>query len=314
MSRLAWMPFTLLIACGTDSGVEMLAGFNPPAPSAGQIEIISPIVRDIKPGQDITLCSYLPLSQALDQTYDITQSSGEQSMIASHHSVLYMVQSVRPVDTHECNDDDMVNSAYLAGAGGGDAGGVVDTIPEGIAFRVDAQRQLMIQTHWINATDKPVDGQAAFLLTVSPPSDSHQLAQLFTWTSTNVTLPASGTAHAETSCKIQRDMSFFRVGGHAHEHGTHVSMTWTQGQAAAGNFYDYPWQRSYTFAPPTLNYTRDQAMVVHAGDTLGISCEYVNNTSSEIIFPLEMCTGFGFYFPGTAQFDCTDGQWPAGLH
>jgi hypothetical protein len=314
MTRFAWLPLTLLIACAGNSGPELLAGFTPPAPAAGQIQIISPIVRDIKAGQDITLCSYLPLDQALDQTWDITASSGIQSMIASHHSVLYMVQSERPVDTHECNDDDMVNSAYLAGAGGGDAGGVVDQIPDGIAFRVEAKRQLMIQTHWINATDKPVDGQAAYLLTVTQPSDSHQLAQLFTWSNTSVDLPAGQAAHAGTSCTVQRDMSFFRLGGHAHEHGTHVAMTWAQGQTAATTFYDYPWQRSYTFAPPTLNYTREQAMVVHAGDTLTVACDYNNDTSSDIVFPLEMCTGFGFYFPGTAQFDCTDGQWPAGLH
>jgi len=313
MSRLAWMSFSLLIGCGTDSGQELLAGFSPPAPTAGQIQILSPIVHNIKAGQDITLCSYLPVSEALDQTYDITASTGMQSMVASHHSVLYMVETERPVDTHECNDDDMVNSRYLAGAGGGDAGGVVDKIPEGIAYRVDAHRQLMIQTHWINATDKPVDGQAAYNLTVTPPSDAHQLAQLFTWTSTNITLPAGQTGHTSTSCTVQRDMAFFRLGGHAHEHGTHVSMTWTKAGAADNMFYDEAWQRSYTFAPPTLNYERDQAMVVHAGDTLGISCDYNNDSSSDIIFPLEMCTGFGFYFPGTAQFDCTDGQWPSGL-
>ncbi len=302
----------IVVGCGTN-GPELLKGFDPPAPKQGEIQIVSPIVKGIEPGQDITLCSYLPVSEALSATKDIIGYTALQSTPGGHHSVFYTVQSERPVDTHECNDDDMVNSVYLAGVGGGDAGGMQAKIPDGIAYRIEAKRQLMIQTHWINTTDGVIDGQAAYNLQVTDPSDSHALAQLFTWTSTKISIPANGTATAHTTCPINRDMSFFRLGGHAHEHGTHVSMTWT----AAGvdnKFYDEPWVKSYTFAPPTLDYTKDQAMVVHAGDTLSIDCSYQNDTSNEIIFPLEMCTGFGFYFPGTAQWDCTDGQWPTGFN
>src|SRR5262249_51542471 len=133
MRNFVWLPLALLIGCAANNGPELLAGFDPPPPGPGQIQIIGPIVEDVKPGpddskprQDVTLCSYLPDSQALDQTYDITAASGKQSAVGSHHAVLYMATKERPVDTHVCNDDDMTNAAYLAGAGGGDAGGVVE--------------------------------------------------------------------------------------------------------------------------------------------------------------------------------------------
>jgi hypothetical protein len=300
-----------LAACGGGSDApELLEGFEPVPPAEGEIQIISPIVWDIAPGADVTLCSYLPLDQALDETLDIIGAYGMQSAIASHHSVLYMVERDRPIDTHECTDDDMINSRYLAGAGGGDAGGSQDYIPEGVAYRVEAGRQLMVQTHWINTTTQPIDGQAAFNLRVQAPSEDVELAQLFTWTSTNINVPAGETGSTRTDCVMQQEMKFYRLGGHAHEHGSRVTMTHTPAAAEPNVFYDEEWVDYYTFDPPRVDFARDEAMVVRVGDTLSIDCEYDNTTTEDLTFPLEMCTGFGFYFPGTAQMDCTDGRWP----
>src|SRR5690349_23533509 len=91
-----------LAACGTDDGQELLAGFEPPAPAADEIQVISPIIRDVEPGADVLLCSYLPLDQALADTIDVIATTGSQSAVASHHAVLYTVNRERPVDTHEC--------------------------------------------------------------------------------------------------------------------------------------------------------------------------------------------------------------------
>lgn len=311
--------FAFAAGCSGDSGPELMPGFEPLAPGPGQIQFIGPIVRDVAPGQDITLCSYLPIEQAFDQSYDITAGQGELSKLGGHHAVLSMVQSQRPEGTHVCNDDDMTNSRYLAGVGGGDAGvGPQSTIPEGLAFRVDGHQQLMIQSHWINTTDKKIDGQTSFILSVTPPTDAHAIAQLFTWTSTNINVPDGGVGSTHTTCKLKRDMSFYRMGGHAHEHGTHVKMTLTSAAAGADPvdnvFYDHAWESSYAFDPPMLEWSRDQAFVAHAGDSLSIDCDYANNSGSEIVFPLEMCSGFGFYFPGTVQADCTNGDWPAELN
>jgi hypothetical protein len=297
-------------AC-TASGPEVLDGFHPREAGPGQVQILGPIVH-IDAGADVTLCSYLPADQAFAETMDITAAWGEQSQIGSHHSVLYMVQREKPVDTHECTDDDMINSRYLAGAGGGDAGGSQDYIPDGVAYRVEAGQQLMVQTHWINTTSEPIDGQAAYVLSVQPPSEGVELAQLFTWTSTQIDVPANSTGHAHTVCTVQADMAFYRLGGHAHEHGTHVTMQWIPAGSPPDVFYDEAWQPYYTFDPPRLDFSRDEAMQVHAGDSLSIDCDYTNDTSDDIQFPREMCTGFGFFFPGTSQFDCTDGNWPTG--
>ena len=54
----------------------------------------------------------------------MTKATGYQSLIGSHHAILYQARQQRPVDTHECTEDDMVNSipvAINAGGEGGDA-------------------------------------------------------------------------------------------------------------------------------------------------------------------------------------------------
>src|SRR5690348_7674839 len=86
-----------LAACGGNDGPEMLEGFEPDAPAPDEIQILSPVIRDVPPGADVLLCSYLPMSDALENTIDVIATTGFQSALASHHGVLYTVQRERPV-------------------------------------------------------------------------------------------------------------------------------------------------------------------------------------------------------------------------
>ncbi len=291
---------------------DLLPGFTPPDPAAGEVRILSPIVHDIAPGADVTLCSYLPASASFATTSDIVAAHGYQSALGSHHALLLLAARDRPVDTHPCTDDDMTNSRFLAGTGGGDAGGGVLDIPAGIAFRVDGGRQLMIQTHWINSSDQPIDGQVAFIVRVQPPSTSVQPAQLLNWGTTSISIAAgaSGSAHGE--CPVAKDLHVFVVGGHAHEWGTHVTLGLkAAGAAAPSTFYDQAWTPHDTFDPPRTKYDVATPFELHAGDTLTADCTYFNSTGATIEFPKEMCVGFAFFFPGDAEVDCFDGSWPA---
>lgn len=295
-----------------DANADLLPGFAPPDPGAGEIRWLSPIVRGLAPGSDTTLCSYLPLDVALPATSDIVAAHGYQSAAGSHHALLLLASRNRPVDTHVCTDDDMTNTRFLAGAGGGDAGGGTLDIPPGLAFRVDAGRQIMIQTHWINATDHPIDGQAAFVVKVQPPSTSVQPAQLLNWGTSTIDVPPNSDGHAHAECPVAHDLQIFTIGGHAHEWGTHVSLAVRDSGASTGTtFYDHAWMPYYTFDPPRLRYDVTTPMVVKAGQVLTADCDYHNTTASDLGFPKEMCVGFAFFFPGDTEIDCFDGVWPS---
>lgn len=297
-------------ACAGDDAPVFMEGFEPPPPGEGEIQFVSPILEDMAPGADITLCTYLDPDLSFEDTVDVVAGRGYQSMLGGHHAILYTAERNRPIGTHECTDDDMVNARFLVGAGGGDAGGAYADIPEGLAYQIDAGRQLMVQTHWINTTTQPIDGQAAFNIRVQPPSDEVQHAQLMNWLTTDISIPAGGTAAVRGDCVVQQDLNFYLMGGHAHEHGTRVTLTHTPAGGEPTVFYDEEWVEYYTFDPPRISMDVAAPMVVRAGDTLSVDCTYDNPGSEALGFPTEMCVGFGFYFPATRQIDCVDGSWP----
>jgi hypothetical protein len=299
-----------LAACSGDSGPEMLEGFEPDAPAADEIQILSPIIRDLQPGTDVLMCTYLPMSDALEETIDVIATTGFQSTLSSHHAVLYTVNRERPVDTHECTDDDMVNISFAGAAGGGGMAGQKQALPDGVAYRMEAGHQLMVQTHWINTTTQPIDGQAAFNLQYREPSNEVELAQLFTWLTTDIVVPADSTGSAAIDCVVQDEMSFYQIAGHAHEHASNVKLYKTPASGGAAEvMYDQDWEEYMTFDPPFLKYSRDEAIQVHPGDTLRVECSYANTTQDDLVFPTEMCVGVGFFFPGTHQINCVDGAY-----
>ena len=295
----------VLAGCASDSSssVELIKGFDPPKPGPNGIQLVIPPIHDIPAGGDVTYCTYLDYRTPKD--LDITDYKGYQSPLGAHHTILYAVSNSQKANTHICNEDDMINARYLAGGGAESPPAV---LPPGIVLRMQANAQLMIQTHWINSTDAAIDGQAAFDVNVENADPSHVTANLFTVPGTMFDLKP-GDGEAQVSCTVQQDMNFFLMGGHEHEWGTHVTMWVTPAGGAQQMIYDTPWQASYQFNPPRNQYTKDAPFTMHTGDTLSVDCKYFNDTQSDIVFPREMCVGWGYYFPADKEIDCTDGIW-----
>jgi hypothetical protein len=305
MNKSLLLASCLFAGCASEGDSQFIDGFAPPAPGSDEIQIVSPAVRAVQPGQDITLCAYIDERLASDT--DIVSYKGYQSHVGGHHVILYAVERAQPANVHECNEDDMVNARYLAGTG---ADSPPAELPEGVVFRIPGNTQLMIQTHWINATDKAIDGQGAFNLKVTAPSPAHQLAQLFTTVTTSFTLPP-GTGAASSECTVKEHMNVFMLGGHMHEWGTHVKIAHTPVAGASPNvIYDYGWSSEDVFDPPRNNYTTANPFILNVGDKIKIDCSYNNTTGSPLPFPTEMCAAFVYGYPLDKQIDCVDGNWP----
>lgn len=304
-----WICALLLVGCGTDdvtTDEPLLDGFEPPAPASDEIQIISPAVRGIAPGADVNLCSYI--DRRLTEDIDILSYRGFQSSVGGHHTILYAVTLQEAANTHECNEDDMINARYLAGAG---PDAPPSLLPDGVVFRIPANTQLMVNTHWINATDQPIDGQSAFNLKVSKPTPDHKLASLLTVGTTMFTLPM-GPASTSAECTVEEGpFNVFTLGGHMHEWGTHAKISLTKsGQGASAMLWESDWSSEKQFNPPLNQYPTDAPLVLQAGDKLRIECDYDNDTGNPLPFPREMCVGFQYAYPMTKQLDCMDGNWP----
>lgn len=295
----------LLLGCGTQDEPTppsgRVPGFNPPPPMANELSVTTPIMPSLAPGVDVTLCTYL--DQRFDAETDIVDYRVFQSA-TGHHAILFAAIRERPVGTHECTDDDMVNSRFLAASGGESVGTL--TIPPGLAFRIPARSQLMFQTHWINASPKPIDGQAVAYVRTQPSSKDRQVLDLFNIVNTQFSIPGGQKVSSSSTCKIGRDLQLYTMSGHAHELGSHIKITLDDQP-----IWDYDWRPEYLSAPPYSIYSIEKPLLLKAGQRLSVTCTWDNTGSQkEVNFPREMCVASGFYFPALAgEIDCVDGNW-----
>ena len=144
---------------------------------------------DVASGADITYCTYIEQTVAEDR--DILSFEGTQTQYG-HHTILYGARSKQEPGTHVCTEADMINARYLA-AGGSETGSFA--VPDGIAFRLHAGQQLMIQSHFINASDHDAVGRSSFRVDTALPDLSRQPADLFTVVTTEIDV----AAHAEAA-------------------------------------------------------------------------------------------------------------------
>ena len=310
-TRRAWLVVATFVVGCSSSPAQMMnpgpmrpAGFDPPPPQADELEYDSPIIANIAPGTDATYCSYLDAH--VTDTTDVVHFRVLQSL-TGHHAILFSAKQSRPVDTHICTEDDMVNTRFVA-AGGAESVGTIE-IPDGLAFRIPAGTQLMMQTHWINATQQAVDGQAVAYITTRTTDPARQVLDLFNVVKTDFTLPAGKTTTASTTCAVKHNLQLFTLTGHEHELGSHVDIQLLDG-ANTSMLWSYDWQPSYQSAPPYKIYGVQQPLRLTAGQQLQVTCTWVNNTGNDLGFPREMCVGSGFYFPADAgEIDCVDGNW-----
>lgn len=285
----------------------LIDGFHPPAALEGELRLVAPLVAEIPAGGDMSWCTYI--ANPFDREVDVVQSRGFQSRFG-HHAILMEVAGAegRLGESHACTDSDMTNARFLAG--GSDAAAQFK-IPEGIAFRIRKESVLMVQTHWINSSRTAAPGQTVFNIGIKPPDGSRQSAQLFAAYTANVSIPPRGPGRAHTECTIKEDMSLFAFGGHAHEWGTHVRVSVAR-SGGTEMLYDHAWEAHYQADPPLNYYDTKAPLKLRAGDVLQVECEYQNTTDAALKFPREMCVAMGFYFPGTADIQCGDGNWSNG--
>ncbi|MCA1663801.1 MAG: hypothetical protein LC659_05960, partial [Myxococcales bacterium] len=163
--------------------------------------------------------------------------------------------------------------------------------------------------HWINATQKAVDGQAVAYITTVPSSPSRQMLDLFNVVDSNFKIPAGTTATASSSCTVKRDVQLFAIAGHAHEFATNVNIQIRNG-TSNNMLWNHDWLPEYSSAPPYLIFGRDQPLLLKAGQQVTVTCTWNNTSALDLAFPREMCVSVGFYFPAlTGEIDCVDGNW-----
>jgi hypothetical protein len=298
-----------LVGCATDSSSRYVADFNPPEAAPGYTRFLTPMLKGIAPGEDVEYCQWVAAPS--DSARDVIDVTGLQSR-SGHHTVLYATLATQHAvgETHICTAQDMLPITFVGAIGGEGTSMSAAQLPDGLFFRVPAGQALMINSHWLNATDDILDGQSVIDVKFAPTSDQRQIADLFANNGVRFQL-GQGVSTYDTSCVLQEDFNFAMVSNHMHEHGMSAYSELIRADGTKEMLaVDESWGGDQPFNPRYLKYSLAVPMVAHAGDTIHTHCEWENSTGRSLAFPDEMCAAVNFYFPARGQITCTEGKWP----
>jgi hypothetical protein len=254
---------------------------------------------EVGPG-DVFECFYTGV--ITDQELAVNSVFAKQHA-GGHHVTIYYTTIQQDPNHHPCMDSEMANWRMIGGAAGSSEATVL-TLPENFAARVPAGVQLVIQAHYINTGENFTTDDEIGLNLIDPANVESYVNQ-FLVNDDTFDIPAHETLERVQTCTVPQDLQIVRLLGHMHEWGSHYSLEQLDD---AGNpvsmLIDDEWDPVYASHPPVNEYEPAAPLLLAAGTRLRQTCDWSNDTDQDILFPREMCIGFGLYFPDAGEVYC----------
>lgn len=310
--RLLWFPLAVaafswnLLGCGgADAPDASGSASNSTGASGGESPSSSLDLTletgdfEVPPGDSFE-CFYTDVTT--DKELSITSATGHQGP-GGHHIVAYYTDVPRAPAHHPCDDTEMVSWHQVA-AGGGDTSveGLIE-LPAGLAVKLQAGKQLVLQAHYINTTGAAQTVNDAITIHAVKPEEVKAYANYFVAVDGSFEVPPQASLTRTSTCTVGRDLDTVLMLGHMHEWGKHYKLERLDGDAAE-TLYETDWVPAYASHPPVQHYTMDQPLKLKQGTKLRQTCEWNNTTADTLLFPREMCIAFFYYFPDAGQLDC----------
>jgi hypothetical protein len=218
-----------------------------------------------------------------------------------HHITLYYTESPKEVGHHPCSDEEMLEWRQVAATGGGDENDGYG-LPDGLAMRVPAGAQLVIQVHYVNLEPEPVMRNDAVTMNVVDPANVVEYANIHVTLDADFDIPPHSTGSSTTICEVREDTQAVLLLGHMHEWGTRYTLDiLNEDLSVAETLYEEDWLPLYSSHPPAFRYPIDEPLVLPAGTLLRQRCEWNNTEEEPLTFPREMCLSFMYYYPDDGE-------------
>ena len=233
-------------------------------------------------------------------------SAGGKQVEGGHHLSLYYVDNERPVGLQECSGTtEMVDWHFVVGAGGEGNEDAQLSLPKGLAFKVPKGKQLMVQAHYINVSGAEMPAADSMTIELTEAEKVEAYAADFVIDDDHFEIEPHSDFTSVMTCEVPQDLSLTMLLGHMHEQGAYYKLEQVD---EAGELltvlYESEWIPSFASPPPINKYGTDQPLELEKGPRLRQTCQWKNETDAKLLFPTEMCIGFGYYFPGTERVMC----------
>ncbi len=216
----------------------------------------------------------------------------------THHVVLMVGSPDAPDGDRECTS--ALEQPIVYGAGLGTDPYV---LPDGVAIKVLAGQQLLLNLHLYNASSEPLSGRSGVdAVTVTPDRVTHEAGVVLAGKADGLTVDVGRTTQTGT-CTAPGPSTVFGLVPHMHQLGVHMTVT-HQSAAGARTLLDedFAFDRQLVHPiAPVVDVTR--------GDRLVVECTYVNSTGRTVTFgessEAEMCFAVLYVYPPPAGVQCT---------
>lgn len=216
----------------------------------------------------------------------------------THHTVLAIDNGGGPDGTFGCEAGTQGDAAIFGSGIGTNA----IAFPPGVAVKITAGQQLLINLHLYNLADSELSGTSGAEMKTMPASEVvHEAEIVLMGSVANLNVP-TGESTQLGRCVMNGDVTLFAVNPHMHQLGRHMKVVAKSSVAGDVTIHDAPYdfeeQRIYPLSP---------LIEMQQGDEVEVHCSYDNDTGSPVGFGDssfdEMCFGTMYRYPARgAQF------------
>lgn len=236
-----------------------------------------------------------------------------QAPQGTHHTLLGITsgRTAGPDGEFDCAVGTLgLKMLYASGVGTNDY-----DFPAGVAVKVSAGQQLLLNLHLYNTSDQPITGDSAILVKTVPTAPAN-LAEFVFAGKFLFSIPSNGQPTTVTGgCTIAsgRNYQLFAVWPHMHQIATHQKVTLIRGGTPTV-LHD----GAFAFGEQNF-YQQTPEVNLVGGDQIRVECTYVNNSGHNITFgdssDAEMCFAGLYRYPSSNSnlFECTDNPGGIGL-
>lgn len=238
----------------------------------------------IPPGTESYWCT---LKTIQEDTY--IKAFRAKSPTGTHHTLLLRSSGGQPDGESPCGPTLGADMYHASGVGTDDL-----TFPPGVAVKIPAGTQLLLNLHLFNTGSAPLEGVSGTMVQTVSAAEVQQEAEMILAGPTSIAVPPNGSQTVEGTCPFPGASTIATVWPHMHQYGTHMKVTY-EGASGTKVLHDAPYsfadQKNYPITP----------LLVAPGEIIRIECTYQNPTSQTVYWGdssnSEMCFAGLYRYP-----------------
>jgi hypothetical protein len=301
-AMMAMVTAGVAVGCGGDPAGPLL----PPPPAGQGVQIV--MKSTIDAGFETERCMFyrVPADGLYVNREEVRYTPG------SHHVLVFKTsytdvptttlrgETVDTAGVFDCGANGATGDWDVVGAAGGaqsaDGPPGVDGLPSDTAFKIDGGTLLLINAHYLNAGDKPLDAEIFINLYTIPAAQVTREAGIFFLYNPFIHVPAQSSGQAREVCPLSADVTLVNAQSHMHARG--VDYVADLLDASGAKMQEIYTSRSWEHV---VSKPMDPPLTISAGQMIDFRCSYVNNETRDVnqgrTTRDEMCMFIGLYYP-----------------